>query len=211
MASVDLLFDKTPIAGPPWNLLFGELAGPAPSRTLNLAAGFADLTLAGLARSIIPLTISLSFPEMAMATSVLYQSKTARPIVSKTVAGWQKGAAGEFGVAGPHRVAAARSVGTQDRWTRGEPFLMGSAVPQFLALKLDTRNESLFNSASRRHLDAVRMVYQEADRSARQNLGTSFQVANRLGAARVKDLFSVGVGHPVLLDSRWNRPIAVPA
>jgi hypothetical protein len=207
VASVDLLFDKTPVAGPPWNLLFGELAGPAPSRTLDLAASFADLTFAGLARSIISLTMGLSFPEMVLAASALYQSKTARAIVSKTVAGWQKGVVGEFGVAGPHRVAAPRSLGTQERWTPGVPFLMGSAVPQLFALKLDTRNESLFDSALRRHLDPVRMVYQEADRSARLNLGTSFQVANRLGAARVRDLFSVGVGHPVLLDSRWNKPI----
>ena len=36
-SSVDLLFEKTPVTGPPWNLLFGELAGPAPSRTLTLA------------------------------------------------------------------------------------------------------------------------------------------------------------------------------
>ena len=208
MASVDLLFDKTPVAGPPWNLLFGELAGSAPSRTLDLAAGFVDLTLAGLARSIIPLTMGLSFPEMVLAASALYQSKTARPIVSKTVAGWQKGFAGEFGIAGPHRVAAPRSLGTQDRWTRGDSFRMGSAVPQFLALKLDTRNESLFDSALRRHLDAVRMVYQEAERSARLNLVTSFQVANRLDAARVNDLFHVGVGHQVFLEGRWNQPIA---
>lgn len=151
--------------------------------------------------------MGLSFPEMVLAASALYQSKTARPIVSKTVAGWQKGAAGEFGVAGPHRVAAPQPLGAQDRWMPGDPFLMGSAVPQFLALKLDTRSESLLDLALRRHLDAVRMVYQDADRSARLNLGTCFQVANRLGAARVKDLFSVGIGHPVLLDSRWNKPI----
>ena len=208
MASVDLLFDKTPVAGPPWNLLFGELAGPAPSRTLTLAAGFPDLAFAALARSIIPFTMGLSFPEMVLAASALYQSKTARPIVSKTVAGWQKGAAGEFGVAGSYRVAAPRSLGTQDRWMPGVPFLMGSAVPQFFALKLDTRNESLFDSALRRHLDAVRMVYQDAERRTRLNLGTSFQVANRLDAARVKDLFHVGVGHQVVLEGRWNQPIA---
>ncbi len=208
MASVDLLFDKTPVAGPLWNLLFGELAGPAPSRTLTLAAGFADLTFTGLTRSIIPFTMGLSFPEMAMAASALYLSKTARPVVSKTVAGWQKGAAGELGVASPHRVAAARSLGTQDRWTPGHPFLVGSAVSQFLALKLDTRNESLFDSALRRHLDAVRMVYQDADRRARLNLQTSFQAAHRLGAARVKDLFHVGISHQVFLEGRWNRPIA---
>jgi len=189
-------------------LLFGELAGPAPSRTLTLAAGFPDLAFAALARSIIPFTMGLSFPEMVLAASVLYQSKTARPIVSKTTAGWQKGTTGEFGITGPHRVAAPRSLGTQTRWTPGEPFLMGSAVPQFLALKLDTRSQSFFDSASRRHLDAVRMVYQDAERRTRLNLGTSFQVAIRLDAARVKDLFHVGVGQQVFLEGRWNQPIA---
>ena len=195
MAPVDLLFDKTPVAGPPWNLLYGELAGPAPSRTLTLSASFPDLTFAGLARSILPCALSLSFPEMVLAASALYQSKTARPIVSKTVARWEKGAARGFGVAGPHRVAAPRSLGTQGQWTPGEKFQMGSAVRQFFGMKLDTRNESLFDSALRRHPDVVRMVYQDAERSARLNLQTSFQVANRLSAARVKDLFDVGVSH----------------
>lgn len=208
MAPVDLLFDKTPVAGPPWNLLFGELAGPAPSRTLTLSASFPDLMFTGLARSILPCALSLSFPEMVLAASALYQSKTARPIVSKTVAGWEKGAARGFGVAGPHRVAAPRFLGTQGYSTPGEPFQIGSAVPQFLALKLDTRKESVFNSALRRHLDPVRMVYQDAERSARLNLKTSFQVANRLGAARVKDLFDVGVSHQVFLAGRWNQPVA---
>lgn len=208
MVSVDLLFEKTPVAGPPWNLLFGELAGPAPSRTLTLSAGFADLTLAAVARSIIPLTMRLSFPEMVLAASALYQSKTARPVVSKTVAAWQKGAVGEFGVAGAHRVAAPRSFGRQDRWTPGDRLPIGSAVPQFLALKLDTHYESLFGSALRGDLDAVRMVCQETERIARPNLQTAFQRANTLGAARVKDLFHVGVGHQVLLDGRWNPPIA---
>lgn len=208
MASVDLLFDRTPVAGPPWNLLFGELAGPAPSRTFTLSANFPDLTFAGLARSILPCALSLSFPEMVLSASALYQSKTARPIVSKTVARWEKGAARGFGVAGPHRVAAPRSLGTQGHWTPGEPFQMGSAVRQFFGMKLDTRNESLYACALRRHPDAVRMVYQDAERSARLNLQTSFQVANRLGAARVKDLFHVGVSHQVFLAGRWNKPIA---
>lgn len=208
MTPVDLLFDKTPVAGPPWNLLFGELAGPAPSRTLTLSASFPDLMLTGLARSILPCVLRLSFPEMVLAASALYQSKTARPIVSKTVAGWEIGAARGFGLAGPHRVAAPRSLGTQDHWAPGEKFQMGSTVRQFFGMKLDTRTESLFDSAMRRDLDPVRMVYQDADRSARLNLQTSFQVANRLGAARVKDLFHVGVSHPVLLEGRWNKPIA---
>ena len=62
-------------------------------------------------------------------------------------------------------------------------------------MKLNTRNESLFDSALLRHSDVVRMVYQDAVRSARSSLQTSFQVANWLGAARVKDLFDVGVSH----------------
>lgn len=52
------------------------------------------------------------------------------------------------------------------------------------------------------------MVYQDAERRARLNLQTSFQMANRLGAARVKDLFHVGVSHQVFLAGRWNKPIA---
>jgi hypothetical protein len=208
VAVVDLLFDKTPAAGPPWNLLFGELAGPAPSRTLDLAASFPDLMFAGLARPILPFTMGLSFPEMVLAASALYQSKTNRPVVSKTVAGWQKGAAGKLEVASPHQVATPQSLGTEQRWRPGEPFVRGFALAQFLALKLDSRNESLFDSALRRHLTAVRMVYQDAERSARQNLQTCFQVANRLAAARVKDLFSVGMSHPVFLEGRWDRPMA---
>ncbi len=207
MAAVDLLFEKTPVAGPPWNLLFGDTAGPAPSRTLDLDASFPELALAGLARAIIPLTLSLSFPEMAMAASALYQSKTARPIVSKTVGRWQKGAAGGFGIADPHQVAAARPLGTQQRWTPGDPIVIRVALAQFLASKLDARNESLFDSAVRRHLDAVRLVYQDAERNVRPNLQMSFQVANRPAAARLRDFVSVGVRHTVFLNARWNRPI----
>lgn len=208
MASVDLLLEKIPTAGPPWNLLFGELAGPAPSRTLTLSGGFADLTLAAVARSIVPLTMRMSFPDMAMAASAVYQSKTARPIVSKTVAGWQQGAAGEIGVAGAYAAAAHRLLGRQVRWKPGDRLLVGSAVPQFLALRLDARSESRFDSARRRDLDAVRMVYQETERSARSSLQTAFQRANPLQAARFMDLFRVGVGYPVLLEGRWSRPIA---
>jgi hypothetical protein len=52
------------------------------------------------------------------------------------------------------------------------------------------------------------MVYQEAERGVRLHLQISFQIANRLRAARVKELFNVGVRHQALLEGGWNRPIA---
>jgi hypothetical protein len=117
VAFVDLFFEKTPASGPPWNLLFGELAGPAPSRTLTFAGSFPDLTFAGLARSINPLRMILAFPELVFTASALYQSKTQRPTVARTVTGWDKGRTRELGVDGPHGVATPERLGTQSIWT----------------------------------------------------------------------------------------------
>ena len=79
MASVDLFFERTSAAGPPWALLFGDLLGEAPTRTLELAGQFAELSFAGRASSIIPCNLVVVFPEMTFASSALYQSKTQRP------------------------------------------------------------------------------------------------------------------------------------
>ena len=54
MPAVELLFDRTAASGPPWVLLFGDLLGHAPSRTLEFAAQFDELRFAGRASSIIP-------------------------------------------------------------------------------------------------------------------------------------------------------------
>ena len=74
MPAVDLLFDRTAASGPPWVLLFGDLLGEAPARTLEFAAQFDELRFAGRASSIIPCTMSVVFPEMTFASTALYQS-----------------------------------------------------------------------------------------------------------------------------------------
>ena len=91
MPAIDLFFDRTAASGPPWVLLFGDLLGQAPSRTLEFAAQFDELRFAGRASSIIPCTVSVVFPEMTFASTVLYQSKTQRPTVARVVSPWSKG------------------------------------------------------------------------------------------------------------------------
>ena len=142
MAGVDLFFERTPAAGPPWELLFGELSGPAPARTLEFAGSFSELQFTGRARSIVPCTASVTFPEMTMQSTALYQSKTQRPTVARVIATWEKGALGEFGVDGPHRVAVRSALGTQDKWTAGDRRLLTTSASQFSAVKTDTSTAS---------------------------------------------------------------------
>ena len=208
MAGVDLFFELTPAAGPPWNLLFGDLSGPAPPRTLEFAASFTELSFVARARSIIPCTASAIFPEMTFASSALYQSKTQRPTVARVIAAWEKASIGEFGVDGPHRMAVRSPLGTQDKWTAGDRLLLNTSAAQFSAVKTDTRTASWFDGALSRHPESNSMAFQSADHAVRPNLQSVYQVAVRLGAARVRDFVSTGVSHQAILAGRWEQPFA---
>ncbi|NDP37339.1 MAG: hypothetical protein GZ093_01085 [Rhodoferax sp.] len=206
MAGVDLFFERTPAAGPPWALLFGDLSGPAPSRTLEFAASFTELSFVARARSIIPCTASAIFPAMTFASSALYQSKTQRPTVARVIATWEKASIGEFGVDGPHRMAVRSPLGTQDKWTAGDRLLLKTSAAQFSAVKIDNRTASWFDGALSRHPESNSLAFQSADHAVRPNLQSDYQVAVRLGAARVRDFVSTGVGHQTMLVVRWEQP-----
>ena len=205
MASVDLFFESTPAAGPPWTLLFGDLLGEAPARTLEFAGQFAELSFAGRASSIIPCTVSMVFPEMTFASSALYLSKTQRPTVAKVDAPWSKSeAAREFGVAGQHTVATRRTLGAQEKWTVGDRSVLGISVAQYSAVKHDTRTLSEFEAAEHRRPESSSLPFQSGDPAVRQRILSAFQVAAKLGASRVRDFFNAGVSAPSSLEVRWN-------
>lgn len=205
MASVDLFFERTPAAGPPWTLLFGDLQGAAPSRTLDFAGQFAELSFAGRASSIIPCTVSVVFPEMTFASSVLYLSKTQRPTVAKVAAPWSKSAtAKEFGVTGQHTVANRQPLGTQDLWNLGDRSLLGVSAVQYSAVRHDTRTLSAFEVALHQGPEPSSLPFQSGDPAVRQRIRSAFQVAVKLGASRVRDFFNAGLKAPSSLEVRWN-------
>jgi hypothetical protein len=207
MAGVDLFFERTPAAGPPWALLFGDLSGPAPPRTLEFAASFSELSFVARARSIVPCTASAIFPEMTFASSALYQSKTQRPTVARVITAWEKGASGEVGVDGPHRAAVRSPLGTQERWTSGDRLLLKASGAQFSAVKSDTRTASWFDGALICRPGSNSMTFQSADNAVRPNLQSAYQVAARLCASRVLDFVSTGVGQQAFLIGRWEQPL----
>ena len=207
MAGVDLFFERTPTSGPPWALLFGDLSGPAPARTFDVAGTFAELSLIGRARSIVPCTASVTFPEMTMQSTALYQSKTQRPTVARVISAWEKASIGEFGVDGSHRMSVRSPLGTQDKWTAGDRLLLKTSAAQFSAVKSDTCTASWFDDALSQHPGSNSMAFQSADHAVRPNLQSAYQVAARLGAVRVRDFVSTGVSHQTMLVGRWEQPL----
>ncbi|QTN29618.1 hypothetical protein HZ993_07330 [Rhodoferax sp. AJA081-3] len=205
MASVDLFFERTPAAGPPWTLLFGDLLGEAPARTLEFAGQFAELSFAGRASSIIPCNLVIVFPEMTFASSALYQSKTQRPTVAKVGVPWSKSAtAKEFGATGQHTVANRQPLGTQDNWTSADRSLLGVSAAQYSALGHDTRTLAAFEVALHKGPEPSCLPFQGGDPAVRLRIKSAFQVAARLGASRVRDFFNAGVKTPSVLQGRWN-------
>jgi hypothetical protein len=205
MASVDLFFERTPAAGPPWTLLFGDLLGEAPARTLELAGQFAELSFAGRASSIIPCNLVVVFPEMTFASSALYQSKTQRPTVAKVGVPWSKSAtAKEFGATGQHTVANRQPLGTQDNWTSGDRSLLGVSAAQYSALGHDTHTLAAFEVALHQGPEPSSLPFQSGDPAVRLRIESAFQVAARLGASRVRDFFNAGVKAPSVLQGRWS-------
>lgn len=208
MAAVDLFFERTTAAGPPWTLLFGDLSGPAPTRTFEFEGGFAELSFVGRARSIVPCTASVMFPEMTMQSTALYLTKTQRPTVAKVDACWAKSAtAQEIGASGQYTGAVRKPLGTQEIWSVGVGLPMGIAAGQFSAITQSIRNESLFESAMHRAQDAGSLPFQSADHSVRLRNLSWYQKADRLVASRVRDFFNAGRRQPSMLESLWNRAV----
>ena len=182
MASVDLFFERTPAAGPPWMLLFGDLLGEAPARTLELTGQFAELSFAGRASSIIACTVSVVFPEMTFACSALYLSKTQRPTVARVQAPWSKSAgAKEFGVTGQHTVANRQPLGTQDIWSVGDQSLLGVSAAQYSAVRHDTRTLSAFEVALHQGPEPSSLPFQSADPAVRQRILSAFAGGGQAG------------------------------
>lgn len=209
MPAVDLLFDRTAASGPPWVLLFGDLLGEAPARTLEFAAQFDELRFAGRASSIIPCTMSVVFPEMTFASIALYQSKTQRPTVARVVAPWSKGAGTrEIGVSAAHTLANRAPLGSQNLWSTGLGSRVGASAPQYSAIRNDAYVLTGFDSALHRRLEPSGLLFQSADHAVRLRMTNAFQVAARLGASRVRDLFNVGLRRSSPLTVLWNRGAA---
>ena len=142
-----------------------------------------------------------------MQSTALYQSKTQRPTVARVITTWEKASIGEFGVDGSHRVAVRSALGTQGKWTAGDRLLLKTSAAQFSAVKTDTHTASWFDDALSRHPGSNSMAFQSADHAARPNLKSAYQVASRLGAARVRDFVSTGVSHQTMLLGRWAQPL----
>ena len=209
MPAVDLLFDRTSVSGPPWVLLFGDLLGEAPARTLEFAAQFDELRFAGRASSIIPCTVSVVFPEMTFASIALYQSKTQRPTVARVVAPWSTGAGTrEIGVSAAHTLANRAPLGSQSLWGTGLESRVGASAPQYSAIRHDTYILTGFDSALHRRLEPSGLLFQSADHAVRLRMTNAFQVAALLGASRVRDLFNVGLRRGSPLSALWNRGVA---
>lgn len=209
MPAVELLFDRTAASGPPWVLLFGDLLGQAPSRTLEFAAQFDELRFAGRASSIIPCTVSVVFPEMTFASTVLYQSKTQRPTVARVVSPWSKGAGTrEIGVSAAHTLANRAPLGSQSLWSTGLASSVGASAPQYSAIRHDSYVLTGFDSALHRRMEPSGLLFQSADHAVRLRIANAFQVATRLGASRVRDFFNVGLRRSSPLTALWNRGAA---
>ena len=206
MPAVELLFDRTAASGPPWVLLFGDLLGQAPSRNLEFAAQFDELRFAGRASSIIPFTVSVVFPEMTFASTVLYQSKTQRPTVARVVSPWSKGAGTrEVGVSAAHTLANRAPLGSQSLWSTGLASRVGASAPQYSAIRHDSYVLTGFDSALHRRLEPSGLLFQSADHVVRLRIANAFQVAARLGASRVRDFFNVGLRRSSPFTALWNR------
>jgi hypothetical protein len=209
MPAVELLFDRTAASGPPWALLFGDLLGQAPARTLEFAAQFDDLRFAGRASSIIPCTVSVVFPEMTLAATALYQGKTQRPTVARVVSPWSKGAGTrEIGVSALHTVANRLHLGAQCLWTAGLGSRIGISSAQYSALRHDNFISSEFETALHRRLEPSGLLFQSADHAVRLRIANAYQLADRLGASRVRDFFNAGLGRSSPLLVRWERGAA---
>jgi hypothetical protein len=209
MPAVELLFDRTAASGPPWTLLFGDLLGQAPARTLEFAAQFDELRFAGRASSIIPCTLSVVFPEMTLAATALYQSKTQRPTVARVVSTWSKGAGTrEIGVSALHTVANRQPLGSQSLWTAALECRIGISSAQYSSLRHDNFIKSEFETALHRRLEPSGLPFQSANHSVRLRINNAYQVADRLGASRVRDFFNAGLGRSSPLLTRWERGAA---
>ena len=209
MPAIDLLFDRTAASGPPWVLLFGDLLGEAPARTLEFAAQFDELRFAGRASSIIPCTVSVVFPEMSFVSTALYQSKTQRPTVARVVAPWSKGAGTrEIGVSAAHTLANRAPLGSQSLWSTGLESRVGASAPQYSAIRHDSYVLTGFDSALHRRLEPSGLLFQSADHAVRMRMANAFQVADRLGASRVREIFNAGLGRSSPMAVLWNRGAA---
>ena len=209
MPAVELLFDRTAASGPPWALLFGDLLGQAPARTLGFSAQFDELRFAGRASSIIPCTVSVVFPEMTFASTVLYQSKTQRPTVARVVSPWSTGAGTrEIGVSAAHTLANRAPLGSQSLWSTGLASRVGASAPQYSAIRHDSYVLTGFDSALHRRMEPSGLLFQSADHAVRLRIANAFQVADRLGASRVRDFFNVGLRRSSPFTALWNRGAA---
>jgi hypothetical protein len=209
MPAVDLLFDRTAASGPPWVLLFGDLLGEAPARTLEFAAQFDELRFDGRASSIIPCTVSVVFPEMTFVSTALYQSKTQRPTVAKVLSPWSKGAGTrEIGISAAHTLANRAPLGSQSLWCSGLASRVVASAPQYSAIRHDFDVLTGFESALHRRLEPSGLLFQSADHAVRLRIANAFQVADRLGASRVRDFFNVGLRRSSPLTALWNRGAA---
>lgn len=204
--AVDLAFDRTAASGPPWVLLFGDLLGEAPARTLELSAQFDELRFAGRASSIIPCTVSVVFPEMTLVSTALYQSKTQQPTVAKVVAPWSKGAGTrEIGVSAAHTLASRSPLGSQSLWSAGLESRLGASAQQYSAIRHDSYVLTGFDSAMHRRPEPSGLLFQSADHVVRLRIVSAYQVAARMGASRVRDHFNVGLRRSSPLTALWNR------
>lgn len=206
MPAVELLFDRTAASGPPWALLFGDLLGQAPARTLEFAAQFNELRFAGRASSIIPCTVSVVFPEMTFVSTALYQSKTQRPTVARVLSPWSKGAGTrEIGVSAAHTLANRAPLGSQSLWSTGLESRVGASAPQYSAIRHDFDVLTGFDSALHRRLEPNGLLFQSADHAVRLRMDNAFQVAAQLDASQVRDVFNVGLRRGSPLTALWNR------
>jgi hypothetical protein len=128
VADSDLIFRQSPLAQPA-DLLFGETE-TLPDISATLAATLPPLTVAITAGPVVDVTLAATLPGLQVLAEARYASGTERPLVARTVTGfdagvatmadtspaWQEGAAREAGAAPPWRAAIPTPASAAPGW-----------------------------------------------------------------------------------------------
>lgn len=147
MASVDLLFSKTPLTQPA-ALVFGE-GESLTDYEVALAATF-PLTFAASVVKVYEANVAVTFP-LTFAAEAAYSSNTARPLVGQVASPFQNATFTEAGVQDSAQPVAQVLVGVNDTFNQGRPIETGAKLRFQGAVRLDNAGQKA------RHQDAMRL------------------------------------------------------
>jgi len=186
----DLLFDRAPLPGPPWALVFGaegEGAAPVIRAVLGGDAGLPEARAPGLCQAGPPPPARLAgdapLAALALAGSFAYSNNVARPAVARTAGRWQMAGGLRASALPRHQRAQAHEAGGSPRWQEARH---GQAA---LALGWDETLHGIRPWATLRQQDGLRLP---AATAARQQQADAR--ARWLGALRQQAGMGVSTG-----------------